>query len=68
MDWCDGGLVGPLACLSCSQHKSLASELGQDTGYRVVRTFSVAASGVDEDPLYAYEKVSVAPSSMLVMA
>ena len=44
MDWCDGGPVGPLARLSYTLHKSLASELGQDTGYREVRTFSVAAS------------------------
>lgn len=44
MDWCDGGPVGPLARLSYSLHKSLASELNQDTGYREVRTFSVAAS------------------------
>ena len=44
MDWCDGGPVGPLARLSYTLHKTLASELGQDTGYREVRTFSVAAS------------------------
>lgn len=44
LDWNDGGPVGPLARLSYSLHKTLASELGQDTGYREVRTFSVAAS------------------------
>ncbi|CAK0761244.1 hypothetical protein CVIRNUC_002841 [Coccomyxa viridis] len=44
LDWSDGGPVGPLARLSYSLHKTLASELGQDTGYREVRTFSVAAS------------------------
>ena len=49
MDWCDGGPVGPLARLSYSLHKSLASELGQDTGYREVRTFSVAASAKPGD-------------------
>ena len=51
MDWCDGGPVGPLARLSYSLHKTLASELGQDTGYREVRTFSVAASAKPGDPL-----------------
>ena len=49
MDWCDGGPVGPLARLSYSMHKSLASELGRDTGYREVRTFSVAASAKPGD-------------------
>lgn len=51
MDWCDGGPVGPLARLSYALHKSLASELGQDTGYREVRTFSVAASAKPGDSL-----------------
>ena len=50
MDWCDGGPVGPLARLSYSLHKTLASELGQDTGYREVRTYSVAASAKPGDP------------------
>ena len=53
LDWSDGGPVGPLARLSYSLHKTLASELGQDTGYREVRTFSVAASAKPGQPVHA---------------
>lgn len=44
LDWNDSSAVGPLARLSYALHKELAQSLGQDTGYREVRTFSVAAS------------------------
>ncbi|KAK9904744.1 hypothetical protein WJX75_001711 [Coccomyxa subellipsoidea] len=44
LDWNDSTAVGPLARLSYSLHKDLAQSLGADTGYREVRTFSVAAS------------------------
>ena len=55
LDWSDGGPVGPLARLSYFLHKTLASELGQDTGYREVRTFSVAASAKPGQPSHAQE-------------
>ncbi len=44
LDWNDSSAVGPLARLSYALHKELAKTLGEDTGYREVRTFSVAAS------------------------
>jgi len=44
LDWNDSSAVGPLARLSYALHKELAQSLGQDTGYREVSTFSVAAS------------------------
>ncbi|CAL8464301.1 g3836 [Coccomyxa elongata] len=44
LDWNDSSPVGPLARLSYALHKELATTLGEDTGYREVRTFSVTAS------------------------
>lgn len=44
LDWNDSSPVGPLARLSYALHKELAKTLGEDTGYREVRTFSVTAS------------------------
>lgn len=44
LDWNDSSPVGPLARLSYALHQELAKSLGEDTGYREVRTFSVTAS------------------------
>jgi hypothetical protein len=50
LDWNDSSPVGPLARLSYALHRELAQTLGVDTGYREVRTFSVAASAKPGDP------------------
>ena len=43
LDWQDGSPVGPLARASFAMHEHLAGALGEDCGYRRVRTLSVAA-------------------------
>lgn len=42
LDWCDNNALGPLARKSFALHADLAETLGEDCGYRRVKTHSLA--------------------------